>query len=315
MPIGTGFANSLGGLVKAATGVFQSLVRKEKEEAENEAHSYQTQVADPSHLEQGTPDQIALSSQLAAQAQREALANLPEKHLQSQPPQTNLLSHSTQSGVVAQPKSQTAPPSDEANLEPEYHNQVEDFLNFGGSAAPGLRNLLKTWMYSDPKTLAGLEHFLQVEFSHYSADPEAFLILQLVTMLKQARQLLEEQKLLKDSEVEVSKSATEEAELAVFGASLAGVASALTRRKKLQNRTYIGLEAAYAEDDSSSGMLECLQGVIKHLEEAQKGLEKAMARGLDRQRLQNLIRKILEVCAAIVQVQDELSPQEQHIPA
>lgn len=232
---------------------------------------------------------------------------LPGIPLSGQMAEEQAVSRNDKAGEADQAKSKQV---SQANTE------VAQELAPGQNQGPEINRLVQTWLQSDPKTLAGLRSFLEVEFSHYPTDHQTFQTLQIMTMLKRAREILEDQKLRETGEGKSVSEPTDDAERALLAASFMGAALHTLRKKKIGKLTNTDIETAsagvdIAADEAATELLACLGEVLQYLKKAEAGLQRAMAQGIDNRRLRGLIHKVLDVCADIIEIQQA----RQHIPA
>ncbi len=322
MPIGT----NLGNFIKAATaGLLNNVEKKEAPKANSNppgivAPSVVESEAEALLADPGADDQLALSSEFISEAGDEGVANSNQKSIGAQQEQ---LAEANAARV-------TAPVAPEQQLSEAQRPEapLPTALSVGTLAqeqaqaqAPQLQELLQSWLQLDPRTIAGLQNFLQVEFSHFPEDSQIFMNVQMMRMLKQARQLIEEQKLRGVSVTEQEQTLPETPEgsqRAMIGASLAGYAyyKVLRRRTRLQDRLGVGIRIRGKDDEEISiPLVQNLREALSHLKEAEQNLAQAMAQGLNNDQIRVLVQKLLDVYTGIKEMESQLAPGNAKISA
>lgn len=334
MPIGTGLAN-LGNMIKAATsGLVQSVTGgKNTKESEKSNTSTATGFVNDAeeHSESSTAtavkgnDQVALSDEAQDQsakteynnqqtAKQDVQQNFQQNtQLQAQPRVTEQKGQ-VQGSFVNQKEASEVERAQQTEA-PNPQQEVENSQQPGNpqaSGAPGkpaaeLQSLLQGWLQLDPKTITGLERFLQVEFTHYPEDYQLFMNMRMMNMLKDARRLIEEQKLASmGNDASQETDTPEGAKRAMIGAALMGYAyyKVLRKRAKLKDQMSAGENGILRGPDGEPlTPFGSLQEAERFLKEAEKELQRAMYQGMDNDRIRALAGKVMDICAQIGEMQ------------
>jgi hypothetical protein len=314
MPINP-FVN-LGNLIKAtATGFIQSVIGTK----DTKQPTKSWEIAATTHGHESTSnDNVALSEEAVEQTATTRQEESPQLQsfqtpVQRGEQQTGFVQEKnlfSSRGVQAQ-ESQKGEPSRDASplAQPAVPEPFPQNLSVGERPATvELQRLLQGWLQLDPKTIIGLERFLEVEFSHYPEDYQIFLNMRMMKMLKQARLLMEEQKLFSAENDQTSTETADGAKRAMIGAALMGYAyyKVLRKRARISDRFGLGVGSkgvAGANQGKEKGPFTSLQEAEYFLKEAEKELHRAMMQGLDNAQIRQIAEHVLYICAQIAELQ------------
>lgn len=316
MPIGTNLAN-LGNLIKAATtGLFQTITRtRDKQEPESQRATEFRSTEDSPHAgPPGLLDGVALSQEAQARAQTirpNTYETQPHTQTAQTAPSQTQVAEETMAARAAAP-AMLEEPIDEP---PQAPAQLPPAASMAQRQAPQLQQLLQAWLQLDPKTITGLERFLQVEFSHYPEDYQIFMNMRMMTMLRQARRLIEEQKIFGVENEQTAPDTPEGTKRAMVGAAFMGYAYYKVLRKRARIQDRLGLGVRRNEDGTPMTPFGSLQDAMHHLKEAERELQRAMTQGFDNERIRTLAHRVLDICAGIAEMQVEGAIRKEPSPA
>ncbi|MBI2265706.1 MAG: hypothetical protein HYU64_11115 [Armatimonadetes bacterium] len=178
------------------------------------------------------------------------------------------------------------------------------------------QQLLQAWLQLEPTTVQGLEKFLEVEFHHHPDNYQLFMSRQMIQMIKQAKRMIEEEKLARAATLS-SKGGddTESMNNAMLGVSMLGYAYWM-RRKSRRGRVgeAEGFAAREGKTDEARGAkgkggglaFKNLDQAQQHLKQAERELIQAMNYGTgDEEDIKDLLHKILNISLQIAEMKGE----------
>lgn len=151
---------------------------------------------------------------------------------------------------------------------------------------PQVQRMVESWLQLDPKSLSGLEKFIEVQFQHSPENSEMFLKFQVMKMLKDARQAIEQNELAVSAK---SKLTDENAKL-LNGASFFG--SSFLKKLGRRPKVSAHLSNTLSVEDGEPIFEEGLQAAFQFLKQAESELQKAMNQSDNPDSISNLLDQI-----------------------
>lgn len=303
MAVNTHLASLMNMAKAAATGLVQNITgTKKKEDLDESRNTALPKGTEEPHLEDTLlRDQVVLTS-TETRDQHAREQTVEQRAPWTQAPETR------PGGLKGLLKAILSPSQETHAPQPQFGEAVESPTPHLPASGPSPQQMLTAWLQLEPTTIAGLEKFLEVEFAHYPDNYQLFMNKQMMQMIKQAKRLIEEEKLM--ATLGVTETDTPEAaERAMMGAALLGfVYYQVSRKRRLQRKP--GAMTRKEKEEISSigskkGGYKNLQQAQNFLKQAEKELQEAMAQGLDDQVVRPLLERVLDVCSEIAQMQYE----------